>query len=385
MEGNWTQGVPGNTAAVAAEKLALFLSSNQQPERYWPRAWNSKTGAILVLREADGTVWMGDFPWIITGLQAYFKKSGDVRVKAALENGLKFLQNLIMPDGKFLTINPQTGAKSEVSSCEAYAAAILSLYESGDDSRANSLLSYIITHGWDSQLRSWREATYSDRIVLFANTWMSYYLFQKGETQMGLDALSLAGKVLYTHGNGASFGMDGIVPLAVWIEGTLSYIAAGGQGSIFLFEEIRKQIHADGMVSHYNENLGGIGGIWAVDWHSLDGTSWLYFTVKGISPFDVMPGIPVGVYSIPVNEHKKNFEVSVLRTGELFIRTLIPFQKEIDIRVIQLDGRVISEKKVPANSGEITFSLPQNHPSHEVIIVQISGRNQMECYSVIRF
>ncbi len=384
IEGDWKQGVPVNAAAVAAEKLALFLTYNQQPEGYWPRAWNSNSGTILVLREADGTVWMGDFPWIITGLQSYFKKSGDLRVKPALENGMKFLRDLIMPDGKLLTINPQTGVKSEVTSCEAYAAVILSLYESGDDSRANSLFSYIFTHGWDSQLRYWREATYSDRIVLFANTWMSYYLFRKGETQMGLDALSLAGKVLYTHGNGASFGMDGIVPLAVWIEGTLSYIAAGGPGSVFLFEEIRKQIHSDGMVSHYNENLGGIGGIWAVDWHSLDGTSWLYFTTKGISPFDVITGIPVGVHSIPVNERKNNFEVSVLRTGELFIRPLLPVQKEINIRVIQLDGRIISEKKVPANSGEITFPLPQNRPAREVIFVQISGKGQMESYRVIR-
>ncbi|MCX6225347.1 MAG: hypothetical protein NTV01_11475, partial [Bacteroidia bacterium] len=292
IEGTWSLGVPDNASAVAAEKLALFLAANQEPQGYWPRAWNSESGAITVLREADGTVWMGDFPWIITGLQSYFKKSADQRVIPAIQNGLEFLRNLILPDGKFFTVNPQTGIKSEVASCEAYAAAILSLYESGDITHANSLLSYISTNGWDSQLRCWREATYSDRIVLFANTWMSYYLFQQGETQMGLDALSLAGKVLYTHGNGELYGMDGIVPLAVWYEGTLSYIAAGGPGSISLFEEIRNHIHPDGMVSHYNENLGMMGGIWAVDWHSLDGTSWLYFTAAGSSPFDIKPGVP---------------------------------------------------------------------------------------------
>jgi hypothetical protein len=384
IEGSWKQGVPDNPTALAAEKLALFLASNQRPEGYWPRAWNSKTGAIILLREDDGTVWMGDFPWIITGLQAYLKKSGDLRVKPAIENGLKFLRNLILPDGKFLTINPQTGITSEVSSCEAFAAAILSLYESGDDSRANSLLSYIQTHGWDSQLRCWREGTYSDRIVLFANTWMSNYLFQKGETQLGLDALSLAGKVLYTHGNGATFGMDGIVPLAIWNEGTLSYIAAGGPGSISLFEEMQKQIHADGTVSHYNENLGVIGGIWAVDWHSLDGTSWLYFTAKGISPFDILKVISVGVHSIPDTEQKNNFEVSILRTGELLIRSLLPSQNEINIRVINLDGRILSEKKVSANSGEITLSLSPNHLAPELLFVQIFNKDHLECYPVMR-
>lgn len=384
IEGKWVQGVPDNAAAIAAQKLALFLSTHQQPEGYWPRAWNSESGAIQVLREADGTVFMGDFPWIITGLQAYYKKSGDLMVKPAVEKGLAFLRSLIMPDGKFLTINPQTGIKSEVSSCEAYASAIVSLYESGDESRAKNLFNYVSTYGWDSQLRSWREAIYSDRVALFANTWLSYYQFQKGEIKMGLDALSLTGKVLYTHGNGTSFGMDGFVPLSVWFEGTLSYIAAGGPESIALFEEIRKQIHSDGMVSHYNENLEGIGGIWAVDWHSLDGTSWLYFTTAGISPFEVIKGFPVGVESIPYKKHHDSFEVSLLQTGELFIRPLVPFHKEIQIRVIKPDGRIISERKVPANSGEITLSISPNHPVHEIIFIQILSNDQMECHTVLK-
>ena len=385
IEGIWNSGVPGNAAAVAAEKLALFLSSNQQPEGYWPRAWNSTSGAIIVLREVDGTVWMGDFPWAITGLQAYFKKSGDLRVNLAIQKGLEFLRNLIQPDGKFLTINPQTGVTSDVSSCEAYAAAILSLFESGDTIHANSLLNYIITNGWDPQLRCWREATSSDRIVLFANTWMSHYLFQRGETQKGLDALSLAGKVLYTHGNGVSFGMDGIIPLAVWNEGTLSYINAGGPGSISLFSEIQKYIHPDGMVSHYNENLGSIGGIWAVDWHSLDGTSWLYYTAAGISPFEPLAGAPAGVHSIPVTGQEMNFQVLSLPNGELSIKPLKPFHQDIDIRLIQLDGRIISEKKVPAFSGETFLPLSPNHTVHELILVQIVSADHMECHPVVLY
>lgn len=385
LEGSWNLGVPGNSAAIAAEKLALFLAASQQPEGYWPRAWNSASGAIAVLREADGTVWMGDFPWIITGLQAYFKKSGDQRVKAAIRNGLEFLVNLIQPDGKFYTVNPQSGVKSEVASCEAYAAAILSLSESGDTAHASSLLSYISTHGWDSQLRCWREATYSDRIVLFANTWMSYYLFRQGETQMGLDALSLAGKALYTHGNGELYGMDGIVPLAVWYEGTLSYIAAGGPGSISLFENIRSHIHSDGMVSHYNENLGGMGGIWAVDWHSLDGTSWLYFTAAGKSPFDPTEGIPANVQSFPGQKDGRHFQVSVINPGRLLITTLIPIQKEITIRVLQPDGRIIAERKVSPAPGELTLLLSPDHPVHSVVLVQITSPEIKECYPVLLY
>jgi len=383
IEGNWSLGVPNNTAAVAAEKLALFLANHQEAEGYWPRAWNSVTGAITVLREADGTVWMGDFPWIITGLQAYYKKSGDQRVIPSLQKGLGFLRNLIQSDGKFLTVNPQTGVTSEVASCEAYAAAILSLYESGETAYAESLYTYISTHGWDTELHCWREATYSDRIVLFANTWMSYYLFHNGETQAGLDALSLAGKVLYTQGNGEMHGMDGIVPLAIWFEGTLSYIAAGGPGSISLFDELQTHIHTDGMVSHYNENLGVMGGIWAVDWHSLDGTSWLYFVTAGKSPFDIAEGIPVGLDQYPAKENKAHFSVTVINSGELLVTPLDPIHEGIDIRVMQMDGRMLLERKIPANSGQIKLMLSSNNIVEKVVLVEIINHNKLESYPVL--
>jgi hypothetical protein len=385
LEGSWNLGLPTNAAAVAAEKLALFLANHQEIEGYWPRAWNSVTGSVIVLREADGTVWMGDFPWIITGLQAYYKKSGDQRVKPAIQKGLNFLRSLIMPDGKFYTINPATGVKSEVTSCEAYAAAILGLNESGETALGDNLYTYISTHGWDNELRCWREATSSDRIVLFANTWMSYYLFQKGNTQMGLDALSLAGKNLYTHGNGELHGIDGIVPLAIWYEGTLSYIADGGPGSNALFEELQTHIHSDGMVSHYNENLGGIGGIWAVDWHSLDGTSWLYFVTVGKSPFDISAGIPVGLNPYPAKENQKHFSVAMINSGELLVTPLEPILKEIDIQVFQPDGRMITERKIPANSGEIKFSISSKNVAGKIIFVQIISRDVLETFPVLLY
>ena len=381
-EGTWILGVANNAAAIAAEKLAIFLINHQQPEGYWPRAWNSASGTITVLREADGTIWMGDFPWIITGLQSYYKKSRDQRVIPAIQKGLDLLKGLILADGKFMTVNPQTGVQYEVASCEAYAATILSLYESGETALADKLYNYISTHGWDSELHCWREATHSDRIVLFANTWMSYYNFQNGDTQSGLDALSLAAKVLYTHGNGELNGLDGIVPLAVWYEGTLSYIDAGGPGSISLFEELKSHINTDGMVSHYNENLGGIGGIWAVDWHSLDGTSWLYFTTVGKSPFDLMEGIPVGVPSYSLVDNKRNFNISCIHSGEVLIRPLKPNQMEMNIRVIQMDGRIISESKFLSNSDEKTLLISKNKPVGEFVIVQILNNDELDCYPI---
>jgi hypothetical protein len=382
LEGNWKQGNPDDKAAMAAEKLALFLSSHQQPEGYWPRAWNSISGSIAVLRENDGTVWMGDFPWVITGLQAYYKKSGDSRVKAAIQNGLNFLVNLIKDDGQFFTKNPQTGTTYEVASCEAYAAAILCLEESGDTVHANALTRYITAYGWDSMLRCWRESTYSDRIVLFANTWMSYYLFQKGETQKALDALSLAGKVLYTRGNGEHYGLDGIVPLSVWYEGTLSYISAGGPGCRNLFNELKSHIHDDGMVSHYNENLGGMGGIWAVDWHSLDGTSWLYFVCKGVSPFKVTEGIPVGIHAAPNLPETDHFSICNGPPGTIWIFPHSQDRQELLLRLFTLDGKEILQQTC-TTSGEKIIITPGENKSRIFLVHVIS--NQEQQVSLIRF
>jgi len=381
-EGNWNNGVAVNAAAIAAEKLAMFLINHQQPEGYWPRAWNSQTGAITVLREADNTIWMGDFPWIITGLQSYYKKSGDQRVAPALQKGMNFLKGLILNDGEFKTINPLTGVLYEVSSCEAYAAGILSLYESGETVLADKMYNYIKTHGWDATLGYWRESTYSDRPVLFANTWMSYYLFQKGETQNGLSALSLAGKAMYTNGNGEMHGMDGIVPLAIWYEGTLSYIADGGPGSIALFDEISQHINTDGMVSHYNENLGGMGGIWAVDWHSLDGTSWLYFVTSGKSPFDVLEGTPVGINLLQARTTNKNFDIKYSHAGELVITPLTHFNSDINISVVQSDGRILTERKVQANQDNFKVDVSAFTRTTKIIFVQIIGKGINESYPV---
>jgi hypothetical protein len=178
--------------------------------------------------------------------------------------------------------------------------------------------------------------------------------------------------------------LDGIVPLSVWYEGTLSYIAAGGPGSISLFEEIRPRIHPDGMVSHYNESLGGIGGIWAEDWHSLDGTSWLYFVTAGRSPFDLAEGIPLNVNKYHASNNR-NFEVSNNAGGKLIISQLKSSRNAIEIKVIQADGRLIAESRFPANSGEISIELPYNIPAGKIVFVQIISSLGTESYPVLLF
>jgi hypothetical protein len=289
IEGIWSNGIPQNNYALAAEKLAHFLANNQQSKGYWARSWNSNTGAVNVLYESyDSSIWMGDFPWIITGLSSYYKKTCDQEVTEALGKAETFLKSQVSANGKFYTINVFNNKKIEVSSTEAYIAAIGAFFEIGDSIDAWKLIHYIDQASWNSDLGYWNEGTYSDRVVLFANTWMSQMLYSKGYETKAMDALSFAGKLLFTRGPGLPYGLDGIGPVATWFEGTLTYICAGGPGSRFLFNNIRPYINSDGSVPHYNDDIGGAGGIWAVKWSSLDGTSWLYFAASESSPFKIL-------------------------------------------------------------------------------------------------
>ena len=285
INGTWANSQPIDTCAKSARRLARFLASAQQNRGYWPRAWHSYTGQVKQLLEADSTIWQGDFPWAIIGLESYLKVSGDDSVRSAIGKAVGFLDSLIDANGKFSTINPITNKKKDVESSEAYAAAIQSLFEVGDTIRANKMLAYLASNSWDPALMYWKESITSNRPVLYANTWLSPLFSKQGDTLKATEALSFVGKVLFTKGPGSPWGFDGSGPIATWYEGTLSYISAGGPGSQILFDTLANHINPDGTVPAYNDDLGSMAGIWAVKWPSLDATAWLYFAAAGISPF----------------------------------------------------------------------------------------------------
>ncbi len=360
LEGVWENNLPVNDYAVSARKLAWFLSDHQYADGSWPRAWNSTTGNIIVPYENDGTIWMGDFPFALMGLEAYLKKACDTKIEKARDKSREFLLSLIEPDGKFYTVNKITGGKPEVTSSEAYVAAIAALIETGDETEADALIENLETRTWNPHFRSWDEGFYSDRVVLFANTWMANLLYQRGYSQKAMDALSLAGRLLFTRGPGEPCGFDGIGPIAVWYEGTLSYINAGGQGSNFLFRNIIPHINPDGSVPHYNDGLGANAGIWAERWASLDGTSWLYYTARGRSPFE------------PLETETECHPVSLMESGSslsgitvfpnpagLFITVQFPvaLRENSRISVRDMSGRNLLIQEVPAFQHSASLDL----------------------------
>lgn len=301
-EGIWNGTVAGNDYATAARDLAHFLAEHQAEEGYWPRAWNASTGNIIVNLEGDHTVWMGDFPWIPGSLAYYYRKSGDEQVMPAILKAKTFLYPLIEPSGKVNTLNIITRQKSEVSNYEGYAAVLYCLLELGDTLKAKLVMDHVMNTGWDNQLLFWKEGPGSSRPVLLVNTWLASLASTLGYQEESLNALSLVGKLLYTRGPGEPYGFDGVGPVATWYEGTLSYIASAGPGSNDLFAGIKEHINPDGSVPAYNENLGAMAGIWAVDWPSLDATSWLYFAAARRTPFGYSGADSIMFSSIPMKE-----------------------------------------------------------------------------------
>lgn len=371
IEGDWENSLPVNDCAIAAENLALFLINNQDVKGFWPRAWNTDDGSIKVYLEGDGTVWMGDFPWIITGLVNYYAKSGDARVISSVQKAKSFLYKLIDPDGKFYTLHVNSNTRYPVESAEAYAAAIQSVYELGDSVKALSMLNYISDRTWDNNLKYWKESINSNRPVLFANTWMAQLMFHMPDFQKAYDGLSFIGKAMNTKGPGYPEGFDGIGPVATWYEGTLSYICAGGPFSQTLMDSLVNYRLADGTIPAYNDNIGAKVDVWAVDWSSLDATLWLYFAAAHGSPFkiyyksDIFSGIQKPAFESQIRIFPNPGK------GKFYIENKDINNAIVFIRVINSSGRQVLQMKPSHNQSPIELDLQNHKPGIYLIHCQL--------------
>ena len=389
-EGIWEDTVPVNDFAVAAANLAHFLAENQEEMGFWPRAWNANTGNYIVYVEGDNTVWMGDFPWILSGLMAYYKKSGDENVVASINIAKFFLYDLIDDNGKVNTINIYTLAKTEVNNYEGYAAAIYCLYELGDTLTAKKVIDYLLITGWENELKYWKEGPDSIRPVLLVNTWLSSLFAKAGYSDMALDALSLAGKLLYTKGPGEPPGLDGVGPVATWYEGTLSYISARGPGSNYLFSELADFINSDGTVPAYNDSLGAMAGVWAVNWSSLDATSWLYYAAAEKSPFDTTETIYALETFIPETYSGSPDDNIVIYTSKDKIYVMPDSNRdesEMKIELYTISGTIAGSTCIDMaqhviDINEISYS---NLLKRGVYVIRLCYKNQIYTHKLVYF
>jgi hypothetical protein len=366
MEGKWNTNQPADANAQAAANLAHFLAIHQESQGFWPRAWDSNTGNIKVELEGDHTVWMGDFPWPLGALAEYYNRSGDGTVLPAISKARQFLYSLIDATGKVSTENILSGTKYEVSNYEGYAATLYALLELGDTARANLVMDYVMQNGWESDWKMWKEGPQSSRPVLLVNTWMGALAAKMGYPTESLQALSVIARLLYTNGPGSPYGFDGVGPVATWFEGTLSYIAAGGPGSSDLFTGIVPFINSDGTVPAYNDNLGAMAGIWAVNWSSLDATSWLYYAASRKTPFRYTGHDPSVFTGLIPKETKTDPVKMWFSAGALNV-----VSKDAD-RLGQTNLQLISQW------GTILGTYRWNGTSAAIAITDLTGGNKLQ-------
>ncbi|MBD3749287.1 MAG: T9SS type A sorting domain-containing protein [Sphingobacteriales bacterium] len=385
LEGLWENKLPVNDAARAAEKLARFLAGQQTQAGYWPRGWNTLEGTV---RSVDEVLWMGDFPWMITGLASYYAKSGDDTVIPSLKKAQSFLYDLIEPSGKFYTLNTATGEKIPVTNTEAYTAAINSVYELGDTVKANTMLHYISSSTWDNNLLYWKEAIDLPRPTLFSNTWMTMLSHHSNDSTQAINSLSFVGKVLATHGPGFPEGFDGIGPIATWYEGTLTYICAGGPNSQTLFDSLMRYRFPDGTMPSYNDNIGAKADIWAVNWSSLDATSWLYFAAAKRSPFVQynsfhFPPITTGVNQTPIAEYISIYPVPAKEIIN------ISFHKNAgkirEIAIYNLLGKcLIRKSNLSADTKMLVMDISTLASGTYIFSVKVKNQNLYQKIQVIK-
>ena len=351
----------------AAIKLATFLVNHQDTKGFWPRGWHTRSGDILQNLENDGSIWLGDFPWMITGLQNYYKKSCDVNVKIAIDKARNFLtDSLIDNSGKLYTLQKtgQNYIKKEVTSVEAYTAVILGLLEINEKTKAISLAKYIDSLTWDDTLKYWKEYIGGNRVVLFANTWFSQLIKNNKcisdeidpTLQKCKDALSFDARVLHTKGPGSPIGFDGIGPIATWLEGTLSYICAGGQASQCVFDSLVNYIKPSYAVPHYNDIVScGIGDIWAEKWISLDGTSWLYFAASKSSPF-IISSVSCNSNSINSNYHENSFSIYPNPANDKIVIETTQITKGGTLTIYNINGKELIKRQIRESKTQIDIS-----------------------------
>lgn len=285
-KGLWTNGIPVNAPAIAADKLWAFLEPAQNADGSWARGWNAGTGAVL-----SSVLWVGDQSWIDIALVQYALKSGHTAAQTAAANNARMLAGLINVQGGI------TGFPSTEGTVDTWWA----MTATQRFSDASKIASYLMsTNVWDPNLQYWYEGLHNPSIALDCATWLSAFARYPavGEPQRGMAALSFVRKTLLTTSDDETlYGLDGLGPVSVWNEGTGQYVAAGGEDAETFLKMLMDQQTPDGSMPGSPDNWTTDAFGWLTTWHGIAPTAWLYFAINGL-PFPPEADIGLRIVSI---------------------------------------------------------------------------------------
>jgi len=265
----------GSGHAAEADRLAGVLHGLQNGDGSWYAGYRYQTAEPITTAQPVGAI-----AWTVYALARYASLSGSPAAGQDAWEGAAWLASLQRPDNCSLPALPgETTAPTEPN-LDAWWA----FRATGHDTQAQCLRDFLLEQVWDEGMGRFRSGPGEHQIYLDNQTWGAAFLRAVGRQAGARRALSYARRTLSTlSSDGRVCGLDGAGPFGVWNEGTLQYVAQGGENSQHYWEQMIGQQAADGGMPGSPDAFRGYI-VWLTPWHGVAPTAWLYFAGTG-GPF----------------------------------------------------------------------------------------------------
>lgn len=286
--------VLSQTDIARAGALAAELHTLQNGDGSWYSGYHYNDGAAITNNKDIGPI-----AWLVYALTVYYPHEPDsTKAEAAYQDarqGAGWLASRQGADGSL------SGSITEWNLDVWWA------FQAADyTTQANRLKNYLLGQVWDSEMGRFRSSANTRQIFLDNQTWGAAFLRAVEHDEDARKALSYArSTLLTTSSDGGVCGFDGAGPFSVWNEGTLQYIAAGGENSPYYWAQMVAQQAGDGGMPNSPEPVVPIAQnpnnctdpadenfcayiVWLSHWHGIAPTAWLYFAATG-GPYPPYP------------------------------------------------------------------------------------------------
>jgi hypothetical protein len=267
----------------AAQRLATALHQLQNQNGSWYEGYHY-TQPLTASVPISTSLPVGANAWAVYALAHYDLRRGAPAAMQDARQGAAWLAGLQRPVGHPLAGSVPALPGENTAPTEPNLDAWWAFRATGYYTQTNDLQRFLLTQAWDSAVGRFKASPDSYEIFLDNQTWGAPFLRAVCRDRDAHRALNYARAMLATTSrDGEIFGFDGAGPFSVWNEGTLQYVAAGGDNSQFYWEQMARRQALDGGMPGSPDAFQGYT-VWLTTMHGVAPTAWLYFAGTG-GPF----------------------------------------------------------------------------------------------------
>jgi hypothetical protein len=286
--------VLSETNPDAADKLAGALHQLQNADGSWYAGYRY-TQPLTPTAPITTTLPVGANAWIIYALARYGQKGDSAAADMAeqdAQQGAEWLAALQRTASGALFGSVPALPGEATAPTEPNLDAWWAFRATGRHAHADNLQSFLLAQVWDAEMGRFKASPDSYEIFLDNQTWGAAFLRAVGRDNDARRALSYAHWALATPSSNAKlWGFDGAGPFSVWNEGTLHYVAEGGEDSQNNWDQIAGQQASDGGLPGSPDEFRAYT-VWLTKMHGIAPTAWLYFAGSG-GPFRSRTFLPL--------------------------------------------------------------------------------------------